>query len=63
MTPFALYVLSRRVALVLFGALSVWAGIWYTLVFDRLPQNARRRRHNHWSRRDRLQILEQLAGR
>lgn len=62
MTALALFQLSGRLSLLLFGLLSIWVAVWFTLVYDRLPQNQRWRGLNTWSRRERIQIFVLSAG-
>src|SRR6185437_7022555 len=57
MNLFNLYVLSGRISLLLFGLSSIWIGIWFGLVSDRLPQNEKLLRIMPSSRRDRLRIF------
>ena len=62
MNLLTLYVLSGRISLLLFGLSSIWVGIWFGFIVDRLPQNEKLLRIMPSSRRERLRIFVLSIG-
>lgn len=57
MTLVALFQLSGRIGLFLFGLESIWCGIWFALVYDHLPQTEPLRRLMPEAFRSNLSVL------